>query len=361
MQDGQPLETVSDMVRRAVADAQRTVQEDAAQEDLAAIASDLREMDGDARVVGDQMLEQLPEMARAMAENTPSSPSALGLPAEAVDDLNLTREDEAIPILGLPIFSLTEDMAGAMRLHAMGWHSVFHPEILAYGLAPEDLGAALQQRLRWAQGTIQVLLRENPFTIRGLSLPQRLQYFTTMYSYFSGFATLVYLLAPIVYLFTGVSPISSVPGEFLVRLVPYLVLNRITLRYIAWGLSILRGEQYSVGLFSLWIYAVVSILFGSKPTFIVTSKQRRAGNHLRLVWPQLLIVCATVAAILYGCVMLAMGGPRLLGATLISAFWGGYNILMLSAILRAAVYRPPSGWQARPPAFLFPDGEQPAL
>jgi len=57
-----------------------------------------------------------------------------------------------------------------------------------------------------------------------------LQYFTTMYSYFSGFASLIYLLAPIVYLFTGISPITSHAGEFLVRLVPYLVLNRVTLR-----------------------------------------------------------------------------------------------------------------------------------
>ena len=35
--------------------------------------------------------------------------------------------------------SVTEDMATAMRLHAAGWRSVYHHEILARGLAPEDL------------------------------------------------------------------------------------------------------------------------------------------------------------------------------------------------------------------------------
>jgi cellulose synthase (UDP-forming) len=116
-----------------------------------------------------------------------------------------------------------------------------------------------------------------------------------------------------------------------------------------------------VGLFSLWIQAVVSVLLGVKPTFGVTSKQRRSGSYLRLVWPQLLIVCATVLAMVYGSVVLALGGPRSLGATLVSVFWGVYNVLMLSAILRAAVYRPPASWQARPPDFLFPEGDSPAL
>ena len=35
--------------------------------------------------------------------------------------------------------SVTEDMATCMRLHALGWRSVYHHEMLADGLAPEDL------------------------------------------------------------------------------------------------------------------------------------------------------------------------------------------------------------------------------
>ena len=54
----------------------------------------------------------------------------------------------------------------------------------------------LQQRLRWAQGTIQVMLRENPLLQRGLSAGQRLMYFGTMCSYLSGFAAVVYIAAP---------------------------------------------------------------------------------------------------------------------------------------------------------------------
>jgi cellulose synthase (UDP-forming) len=58
----------------------------------------------------------------------------------------------------------------------------------------------LTQRLRWAQGTMQVLLRENPLTQKRLAWGQRLMYFATMWSYLSGFTAVVYLSAPVLYL-----------------------------------------------------------------------------------------------------------------------------------------------------------------
>lgn len=356
LKDGQPLEVVSDIVRDAVAAAQQTV----AQQDMAAIAEDLRAMaaagDETAAQVSQFMLERLPDLAREVTESAPSGPEAVGLSPQAIEDLALTRADEAVPVMALATFSITEDMATAMRLHAMGWRSVFHPEILAYGLAPEDLGSALKQRLRWAQGTIQVFLRENPFLIKGLSFPQRLQYFTTTYSYFSGFFNLIYVLSPIVYLFTTIPPVSAWSLEFAWRLVPFLLLNKLMFRYVAWGLSIWRGEQYSLALFPLWIQAVVSILAGAKLKFVVTSKQRQTGNYLHLIRPQLLIVWLTALAIMYGLFSFIVGWNLQVEGTLVNIFWGCYNIVMLSAIVRAAVYKPPAGWEARPPAFLFPSG-----
>jgi cellulose synthase (UDP-forming) len=356
LNDGQPLETVSDIVREAAA-----AQQTAAEQDLAAIARDLQAIEGDGThaQVGQFIAEQLLGLAEEVSASAPTDPENLGLDAQTVTDLELTRADEAIPILSLPTFSITEDMATAMRLHAMGWSSVFHPEILAYGLAPEDLGSALRQRLRWAQGTIQILLRDNPFLIKGLSLPQRLQYFTTMYSYFSGFFNLVYLLAPIIYLFTGIAPISIWSAEFAWRLVPFLVLNRLMFHYATWGLSIWRGEQYSLALFPLWIQAVTGVLTGAKVRFAVTPKQRQGGTYLYLIWPQLLILCLTVLAIAYGLGSCLVGWDPWTGAILVSIFWGCYNITRLWAIVRAAVYRPPAGWEARPPAFLFPDSGTP--
>jgi hypothetical protein len=36
-----------------------------------------------------------------------------------------------------------------------------------------------------------------------------------------------------------------------------------------------------------------------------------------------------------------------------NVFWGLYCIIMLLPIVRAAVFVPPQGWKAEPPAFLL--------
>lgn len=69
-----------------------------------------------------------------------------------VGALDVSRGDEAQAIMPLATISVTEDMATAMRLHGLGWRSAYHDELLARGLAPEDLPTMLTQRLRWAQG-----------------------------------------------------------------------------------------------------------------------------------------------------------------------------------------------------------------
>ena len=160
LRQGQALMQVSDMVREAVATAQRRM----AEGDMAEIAEALRELaaagDAEAAEVSGYIDRHRTDLAAAIS----ASPESLGLSAQAVDDLSLTRSDEAIPVIALSTISITEDMATAMRLHSLGWRSVFHPEILAYGLAPEDLGSALRQRMRWAQGTLQVLLTSGQST-----------------------------------------------------------------------------------------------------------------------------------------------------------------------------------------------------
>jgi len=351
---GFPVEAIAEKIRKKIDGAGRALIE----QNLNQIIADLKDLadmgDENAKESLALLQQEQPEIVAGILRDVESGATSIGIRQEALESISLIRPDEAIPIQPLATISITEDMATAMRLHSMGWKSCFHSEILAYGLAPEDLGSALSQRLRWAQGTIQVFLRENPMFIRGLSFPQRLQYITTMYSYFNGFFSLILILAPIVYLFTGVSPVSAWSWEFALRLIPFLLLNKIIFRYVAAGLSVWRGEQYSLALFSLWIQAVVSVFTGVKLSFVVTPKQRQSGNFLPLVWSQTLVVWLTVCAILYGIFSFAAGWNLHIEGILVNIFWGCYNILMLSAIIRAAVYKPPENWSPKPPAFLFP-------
>ncbi|MBK0297099.1 hypothetical protein IAE22_35195, partial [Bacillus sp. S34] len=70
----------------------------------------------------------------------------------------------------LATISVTEDMATAMRLHGLGWKSAYHDEILAKGLAPEDLPTMLVQRLHDTVRSLQSLLDSQPFGITAAEL-----------------------------------------------------------------------------------------------------------------------------------------------------------------------------------------------
>jgi cellulose synthase (UDP-forming) len=351
LQNGGSLAEASDTVRKSVQEAQK----DWAEDDFGKISADLKKLaelgDTEAAEAQHSIAALKPDL---VTQTAPQAGDLLGVSKAALEGIDLTRRGEAIPVLPLSTISITEDTATAMRLHAMGWTSVFHGEILAYGLAPEDLGTALTQRLRWAQGTLQILLRENPLLYKGLTLPQRLLYFNMAYSYFSGFVNLIFLLVPIFYLFFGWSAVSSWTVGFIARLLPFVVLNNFLHAYVTHGLNVRRSEEYSLALFPLWIQAVLSVISGMQLKFSVTPKERQSGNHLRLVWAQALIVALTVAASIYGLVSLWQGwNPNTYGV-LINVVWGLYNTYPLSRIIRAAVYAPPADWQPQPPDFLFP-------
>src|SRR6476646_4993571 len=246
---------------------------------------------------------------------------------------------------GMSSNSITEDMNTAMRLHANGWKSVYHHEILAEGLAPDDLSSTLKQRLRWAQGTIQVLVRENPLTKAGLSFWQRLQYFQTMYSYFSGFATVIFIAGPILYFFTGVIPVKAYGPDFTIHFFPAFVINRLTFLVACWGIparEVWRAEQYAIALFPLFIQAVWSVFTGRPIKFQVTPKQRQAGVYLPLVWPQLVVFGVTILGMLLSLYPFATGQLAPPWVDLLNAGWAIYNLTLLWSVIHAAVWQPPT-------------------
>lgn len=274
--------------------------------------------------------------------------AAIATVRELLLAVDVDRSDEAQPVMPLATISVTEDMATAMRLHAAGWRSVYHDEILARGLAPEDLRSALQQRLRWAQGTIQVMLRENPLFIPGLGWGQRLMYFATMWSYLSGFFSVIYLAAPILYLIFGMLPVRTQAEEFFWRLVPYLITNELVFAVAGWKRATWRGRQYSLALFPLWIQAVISAIgnvYARRPLgFVVTPKVRQGGMHLwgqlRLVRIQVITMALLILSAIWGLGRLALGVQTEGIPTLVNIFWIGYDLLMLSVVIDAALYQP---------------------
>jgi cellulose synthase (UDP-forming) len=317
--------------------------------DLAGLQSDLADIRELAAVTsgdGASSMEHFLDLESAIAVLTTQEMSplnALETVQAVLRAIDIDRANEAQPVMPLATISVTEDMATSMRLHGLGWKSVYHHETLADGLAPEDLGTMLTQRLRWAQGTMQVLLRENPLLQRRLGWPQRLMYFATMWSYLSGFAAVVYFAAPIVFLVFGILPVSTNAFDFFIRFIPFMIANQLLFLVAARGIPTWRGQQYSLALFPVWIEAcrtafnnvVLRIPLG----FAVTPKTRpvSTGVQWHLIKTQIMVAAMLVMAILIGCVRLFVNGAEPIG-TAVNIFWAVYDLIVLGILVTAARY-----------------------
>lgn len=340
---GQPVSEVTHRFHQRVDDAGRDVVAD----DLARLRADLAEIEALPSAPGGGATATLTDdvVLTRLAHRDWSPLAALESVKALVAAVEVDLADEAQPVMPLATISVTEDMATAMRLHALGWRTVYHHEVLARGLAPESLGAMLQQRLRWSQGTLQVLLRENPLVQRGLTLGQRLMYLATMWSYLAGFAALVFLAAPVLYLVAGVQPVSTYGDAFLLHLLPYLLASQVLFRVVGHGLRTWRGQQYNLALFPLWIRAcgtaVGNVFFSRELGFVVTPKAGGDdGPTWRLVRPQLVAMAVLVVASGVGVARLQLGLATAQG-TYVNLVWVAYDLLVLSIVLRAARHRAP--------------------
>jgi cellulose synthase (UDP-forming) len=338
---GEPLGEITYRVRRRVDAAVQTL----VMADMSALQSDLEEIAAmELAHVGEAGVPVVAEDAvQRMSARDWSPLGALESVQAVLDALNVERNDEAQPVMPLATISVTEDMATAMRMHAMGWESVYHHEILAYGLAPEDIATMLTQRLRWAQGTIQVLLRENPLVQKGLKIGQRLMYFATMWTYLSGYAAVIYFAAPIIYLLLGILPVTSLSWDFFLRFIPFMVANQLLFAVAGRGIPTWRGQQYSLALFPTWIKACTTaarnVWFGRPLGFAVTPKSRQTGGpSWSLIRPQIIVAALLAVAAVVGLIRLATGLAEPLG-TLVNVAWVIFDLVVMSILVRAVLYK----------------------
>ncbi|MER7797757.1 glycosyltransferase [Microbacterium sp. NPDC096154] len=352
---GEPVQLVSWDFQAAVKESSRSM----VASDLALIHADLAEMglletgDEQSNALGLALDE---DALDRLADRDWSPLGAIGQVSELFRAIDVDRADEALPVMPVQSISVTEDMETCMMLHSLGWKSVYHHEILAKGLAPEDLRTMLTQRLRWAQGTMQVLLQRNPLTLKGLRFGQRMSYFATMWSYLTGFAALAFLTAPILYLTMGILPVQAWGTTFLSYFVPYFVLNQLLFFLVGYGVKTWRGQQYTLALFPVWVTATVTaaanVWFGRPLTFAVTEKRRpaRAARFpWRLIWPQLAFMIALVLAAICGILLLlipgaadvTLGEPVTALGVGVNVAWIAYDLVVMSVIVRAALYQPP--------------------
>ena len=103
--------------------------------------------------------------------------------------------------------SITEDMHTGLRMHAKGWKSLFVNERLIAAIAADDVTSFNTQRLRRGEGNLGIFAFDNPITIRGLTIAQRLCYLGSMLSWTTGVQKLLIYSTPVAMLLTSISPV----------------------------------------------------------------------------------------------------------------------------------------------------------
>lgn len=132
------------------------------------------------------------------------------------------RRSCLMEIGGISGETITEDAETALTLHARGYNSAYIAKPMISGLSPETLGGFIGQRVRWAQGMIQIFLLKNPLLIPGLTLPQRLCYFSSCFFWFFAYARVVFILAPLCFLLFGLKIYDANLADFMAYAVPHL-------------------------------------------------------------------------------------------------------------------------------------------
>jgi cellulose synthase/poly-beta-1,6-N-acetylglucosamine synthase-like glycosyltransferase len=212
---------------------------------------------------------------------------------------------------GVATDTITEDIHTTVRLHRRGWATVYHNEVLARGLAASDAATYQLQRNRWGTGAMQLLRRESPLVVPGLTVVQRLAYATTLLGWFDAYRSLGYLLLPIVVLFTGAVPINADPLTFVIAFVSTFTLGQLALRVLSRGchrpvLSIL----FEFVRMTPNLLATLTLFTNRRATFAVTPKGRTGDGRAQTHVPRLLTGVLALSFL-----ALAWYAATLLGAT----------------------------------------------
>lgn len=299
--------------------------------------------------------------ARGAAEQTymfygPSQIGLYGHGAAVAIGANCTFRRAALLSIGGHGIGLAEDLITSIRLHAAGWRSVYVPEVISRGLVPEDLGSFYKQQLKWARGVYEVAFAELPRLLRRLSWRQRLSYLTIGSYYLVGITTLLYLIFPYLYLWTGIQPAAMRFEEFLTAALPVAILGVAIHGFVQRWLcdpAVERGTHWrglvlKIACWPIFMAGTLLAIGKAEIPYIPTAKEAVKGHFIRLAWPQMVLIAVyvvTVAHVILSRMFATSEGVLELSS---EAAWGMVAFATLPVIgAVGAVY---AAWQARRPA-----------
>lgn len=133
---------------------------------------------------------------------------------------------------GISTDSITEDAETSLALHSKGYNSVYVDRPMICGLSPETFSDFILQHSRWATGMLQILILKNPLFKKGLKFYQRLGYLNSCIYWLFGYARVIFIFAPMAYLFFGATVYNATIDQVLTYAIPHLVAAIILTDYL---------------------------------------------------------------------------------------------------------------------------------
>lgn len=239
---------------------------------------------------------------------------------------------------GFDATSVTEDFATSVKIHALGYKSVYYKHVSVFGMAPETLPAYFKQQYRWSGGTVGVIRKLLPAIYNNqikLSLGQKWEYFLSATYYFTGWSFLILIMCPALYLLFNIPSYFANPYFYLASFIPYYILTLITFY------STMKKRHYKVSdvfmgtimsslTFPVLIQSTLAALFNKKMTFEITNKGKGENLPLIMLWPWFIVIIFNIAAIIVGFSRYhenhyAIG---------INIFWCFYHLVLVSSVFR---------------------------
>ena len=239
---------------------------------------------------------------------------------------------------GMSYSTITEDAETSLSLHGHGYNSAYIDHPMISGLQPETYTDFIAQRLRWAQGMVQIFVLKNPLLNRGLRFWQRLSYLGSSFFWFFGYARVVFLLAPAAYLVFGLRVYDANLREFIAYAVPHLVASMLVSDYlfgrVRWAFI---SELYEIMQSLFALPAIFRVLINPHaPKFLVTPKGEQITEDFisKLSGPFYVIYAAILIALAAG-VFRWFNYPLERDTIYITMGWELINLVLLNAAIGA--------------------------
>jgi cellulose synthase (UDP-forming) len=198
----------------------------------------------------------------------------------------VARRSAIDAIGGIPTETITEDWATSLRLQAAGYKLYYLNEALSAGLAADTCGEFIQQRARWAQGTLQGLFAStHPLHLRGLDWRQRFHHLASVLYYLGSAMNILTLVLPLFFLFGGVLIMEMSVSEILFYRMPFTIGYYFLYSWLTMNTrSAFWSEFYDAFLAPTMLVTVMrSLIRPFGVGFRVTNKARR-NQHASMNW-----------------------------------------------------------------------------